>query len=144
MAANLGTDIRTLEGSLNRLLAYSTMMGAEITLPLAVEALKDFLNSGFSAKNDIGKVQKVVADYFKVSIEDLKSKKRNANIAFPRQIAMYLCRKHTEESFDRIGIEFGGKDHSTVMHSCKKLEQEMRVNQSIKEAIEKMDKELSN
>lgn len=144
MAANLGTDIRTLEGSLNRLLAYSTMMGADITLQLAIEALKDFLNSGFSAKNDIGKVQKVVADYFKVSIEDLKSKKRNANIAFPRQIAMYLCRKHTEESFDRIGIEFGGKDHSTVMHSCKKLEQEMKVNQSIKEAIDKMDKELSN
>ena len=144
MASNIGTDIRNLEGSLNRLLAYSLMMGAEIDLDLAIEALKDYINSGYSEKNDVGRIQKIVADYFKISIEDLKSKKRNADIAFPRQIAMYLCRKHTDESFPKIGIEFGGKDHSTVMHSCEKIEQEIKNNKNFREEIDKLEKELHN
>ena len=143
MASNLGTDIRNLEGSLNRLFAYSTMMGAEITLDLAIDALKDYIIVGTS-DNDVGKIQKIVADYFKISIEDLKSKKRNADIAFPRQIAMYLCRKHTDASFPKIGIEFGGKDHSTVMHSCEKIEQEMKKNKSLAEEIDKLEKNLHN
>lgn len=144
MASNIGTDIRSLEGSLYRLVAYSTMMGADINLDLAIEALKDNINSGYSEKNDVGRVQKVVAEHFNISIEDLKSKKRNADIAFPRQIAMYLCRKHTDESFPKIGIEFGGKDHSTVMHSCEKIEQEIKNNKSLAEEIEKMEKDLHN
>ncbi len=142
MASNIGTDIRNLEGSLNRLFAYSTMMGREIDLDLAIEALKDYINAGYSEKNDVGRIQKIVADYFKISIEDLKSKKRNADIAFPRQIAMYLCRKHTDESFPKIGIEFGGKDHSTVMHSCDKIEQEIKNNKKLAEEIDKLEKEL--
>lgn len=144
MASNLGTDIRQLEGSINRLLAYSTMMCSKINLPLAIEALKDYVNTGYSEKNDVSRIQKVVADYFKVSIEDLKSKKRNADIAFPRQIAMYLCRELTDESFPKIGIEFGGKDHSTVMHSCEKIDSEIKNNKSIADTIEKLRKEISN
>ena len=127
MASNIGTDIRQLEGSVNRLMAYSTMMCSKIDLNLAIEALKDYVNAGFSEKNDVSRIQKIVADYFKVSIEDLKSKKRNAEIAFPRQVAMYLCRRLTDESFPKIGIEFGGKDHSTVMHSCEKIEMEIKI-----------------
>ena len=142
MASNIGTDIRSLEASLNRLFAYSTMMGADITLDLAIEALKDYINAGFSEKNDVGKIQKLVADYFKVSIDDLKSKKRNADLAFPRQIAMYLCRKHTDESFPKIGLEFGGKDHTTVMHSCYKIEKEIKNNKNLAEEIDKLEKEL--
>ncbi len=144
MASNIGTDIRQLEGSVNRLMAYSTMMGAEIDLNLAIEALKDYVNKGFSEKNDVSRIQKIVADYFKISIEDLKSKKRNADIAFPRQIAMYLCRKLTDESFPKIGIEFGGKDHSTVMHSCEKIEQEIKTNKSFAETIDKLEKDIHN
>lgn len=144
MASNIGTDIRNLEGSLNRLFAYSLMMGSDIDLDLAIEALKDYINAGYSEKNDVGRIQKIVADYFKISIEDLKSKKRNADIAFPRQIAMYLCRKHTDESFPKIGIEFGGKDHSTVMHSCEKIEQEIKNNKRLAEEIDKLEKELHN
>ena len=144
MASNIGTDIRNLEGSLNRLFAYSLMMGSDITLELAIEALKDYINAGYSEKNDVGRIQKIVADYFNISIEDLKSKKRNADIAFPRQIAMYLCRKHTDESFPKIGIEFGGKDHSTVMHSCEKIEQEIKNNKSLAEEIDKLEKDLHN
>ncbi len=144
MASNIGTDIRNLEGSLNRLFAYSLMMGSEITLDLAIDALKDYIKAGYSEKNDVGRIQKIVSDYFNISIEDLKSKKRNADIAFPRQIAMYLCRKHTDESFPKIGIEFGGKDHSTVMHSCEKIEQEIKNNKSLAEEIDKLEKDLHN
>ena len=144
MSSNIGPDIRQLEGSVDRLMAYSTMMGAEIDLNLAIEALKDYVNKGFSEKNDVSRIQKIVADYFKISIEDLKSKKRNADIAFPRQIAMYLCRKLTDESFPKIGIEFGGKDHSTVMHSCEKIEQEIKTNKNFAETIDKLEKDIHN
>ena len=144
MAANMGTDIRQLEGSINRLMAYSTMMGQKITLDLAIDALKDYVNTGISEKNDVGRIQKIVADYFKISIDDLKSKKRNADIAFPRQIAMYLCRKLTDESFPKIGVEFGGKDHSTVMHSCEKIEQEIKNKKTFADIIEKLEKDIKN
>lgn len=144
MASNIGTDIRQLEGSVNRLMAYSTMMCQNIDLNLAVEALKDYINKGYSEKNDISRVQKIVADYFKISIEDLKSKKRNADIAFPRQIAMYLCRKLVGESYPKIGIEFGGKDHSTVMHSCEKIEIEIKNNKSFRETIEKLESDIQS
>ena len=84
----------------------------------------------------------MVADYFQISIDDLKSKKRSANIAFPRQIAMYLSRTELNESFERIGLEFGGKDHSTVMHSCDKIKKEMEENIEIKNSIEKIKENL--
>jgi len=142
MASNLGSDIRMLEGSLTRLIAYSTIMGSEIDLNLAIEALKDYINKGISEKNNVNKIQKKVAEYFKISIDDLKSKKRNSNISFPRQIAMYLCRKLTDESFPKIGIDFGGKDHSTVMHSCEKIEREISTNKDLRETIEKLEKEI--
>lgn len=144
IASNIGTDIRSLIGSLTRLLAYSTMMGREINLDIAIEALKDSINSGYSEKNNVSRIQKIVADYFKISIEDLKSKKRNANIAFPRQIAIYLCRKHTEEALEKIGMEFGGMNHSTVIHSCKKIEQEIRNNKSMAEEIDKLERDIHN
>ena len=112
----MASDVRQLEGAITRLLAYSTIMGgADITLSLAVDALKDFINKGTSEKTNISRVQKVVADYFQISVDDLKGKKRSASVAFPRQIAMYLSREILNESYQRIGLEFGGRDHSTVM-----------------------------
>ena len=142
MASNLGSDIRQLEGAVTRLVAYSTIMGSEIDLDLAIEALRDYINKGVSEKNNVNKIQKVVAEYFQISVEDLKSKKRNSNISFPRQIAMYLCRKFTDESFPKIGIEFGGKDHSTVMHSCEKIEKEIKINKDLEKTIDKLQKEI--
>lgn len=144
MASNLGTDIRQLEGSLNRLIAYSTMMGKDIDLELAMEALKDFVNKGFSEKNEVSRIQRIVAEHFKISIDDLKSKKRISNISFPRQIAMYLCRKLTDESFPKIGMEFGGKDHTTVMHACKKIEDKLKFDKNLQEEIDKMEKDIIN
>ena len=142
MASTLGSDVRQLEGAVTRLVAYSTIMGSEIDLDLAVEALKDYINKGYSEKNNVRRIQKVVSEHFKVSIEDLKSKKRNANLAFPRQIAMYLCRQLTEESFPKIGIEFGGKDHSTVMHAVEKIEKESKNNPELANTLEKLEKEI--
>ncbi|MEG1351218.1 MAG: chromosomal replication initiator protein DnaA [Bacilli bacterium] len=143
IASNMGSDVRQLEGSVTRLLAYSTMMsGSEINIDLAIEALKDYINKGVSEKNNIHKIQKVVATYFGITVEDLKSKKRNSSIAFPRQIAMYLCRKLTDESFPKLGIEFGGKDHSTVIHSVDKIEEEIKTNKELFNIIEKLKKDI--
>lgn len=143
IASNVGSDVRHLEGSITRLLAYSTIMGgAEITLDLAIDVLKDFVNKGYSEKNSVNRIQRIVAEYFQVSVEDMKSKKRSANLAFPRQVAMYLCRKLTNESFPKIGIEFGGKDHSTVMHSVEKIENEIISNKELANIIEKLKKEI--
>lgn len=143
IASNTGTNVRQLEGSITRLVAYSSMMGsAEITLDLAMEALKDSINKGIGEKNDVRRIQKIVSEYFSISVEDIRSKKRSSNISFPRQIAMYLCRMMTNESFPRIGIEFGGKDHSTVMHSVEKIENEIKVNKDLANIIEKLKKDI--
>ncbi len=143
IASNIGPDVRHLEGAITRLIAYSTIMGGEkIDLDLAIEALKDFNNKGVGEKNDIHRIQKIVAEYFQISVEDIRSKKRSANIAFPRQIAIYLCRSMTSESFPKIGIEFGGKDHSTVMYSVEKIEKEIRENKDLANIIEKLKKDI--
>lgn len=142
MASNLGSDIRHLEGAVTRLVAYSTIMGSEIDLNLAIEALKDYINKGIGEKNNIVKIQKIVAEHFQISIDDIKSKKRSSNISFPRQIAMYLCRKLTDESFPKIGIEFGGKDHSTVIHSCEKIEKEIKNNKNLADTIKKIENDI--
>lgn len=143
IASNIGPDVRQLEGSITRLLAYSAIMGGEkITLDLAIDALKDFISKGIGEKNDIRRIQKIVSEYFQITIEDIRGKKRSANIAFPRQIAMYLCRTMTSESFPKIGTEFGGKDHSTVMFSVEKIENEIKVNKDLANIIEKLKKDI--
>lgn len=143
IASNIGNNVRILEGAINRLLAYSAFSGAaEINLDLAVEALKDDINKGYSEKNSINKIQRIVAEYFQITVEDMKSKKRSANLTVPRQIAMYLCRVLTDESFPKIGIDFGGKDHSTVMHSVEKVEKEIKENKELANTIEKLKKEI--
>ena len=143
IASNMSSDVRRLEGAVNRLMAYSLIMGGTpITLETSVDALKDIINKGTSEKTNILKVQKGVADYFQISVDDLKSKKRSANIAFPRQIAMYLSRTLLNESFERIGLEFGGKDHSTVMHSCDKIKMEIESNLEIRNSVEKIKENI--
>ncbi len=137
------SDVRSLEGALTRVCAYSTIFfEEEITLDLAVEALKGTISQTSNFKNDIQKIQRIVAEYYNVSVEDLKSKKRVASIAFPRQIAIYLSRLLTDESFPRIGMEFGGRDHSTVIHSCDKIEKEIKNNKQLEKIIEEIKLKL--
>lgn len=143
IASNIGPDVRQLEGAITRLVAYSTIMGGiKIDLDLAIEALKDFISKGVGEKNDVHRIQKIVSEYFQISIDDIKSKKRSSNISFPRQIAMYLCRTMLNESFPKIGTEFGGKDHSTVMHSVEKIENEIKVNKDLANIIEKLKDDI--
>lgn len=144
IASNMASDVRQLEGAINRLLAYSTIMGgAEINLSLAIDALKDFINKGTSEKTNISKVQKIVADFFQISVDDLKGKKRSSSVAFPRQIAMFLSRDVLNESYQRIGLEFGGRDHSTVMTSCRKIEMDIKSTKSIRDTVDKIKQNLS-
>ena len=144
IANNCHSDIRKLEGALTRVCAYSTIFfQEEITLDLAVDALKETISkSNFVSKNDINRIQRVVAEYYNVTVEDLKSKKRVATIAFPRQIAIYLSRQLTDESFPRIGMEFGGRDHSTVIHSVDKIANEITTNKQLSKIIEEIKKKL--
>ena len=143
IASNMGPDVRQLEGAITRLIAYSTIMGGlEINLDVAIDALKDEINKGIVEKDDVHRIQKIVSEYFQISVEDIRSKKRSSNISFPRQIAMYLCRTMTSESFPKIGTEFGGKDHSTVMHSVEKIENEIKINKDLANIIDKLMKDI--
>ena len=140
IASNVSSDVRSLVGAINRLMAESLTFNIvdKITLPIAVQALKTTINKGTSEKPNILRVQNVVADHYKISVDDLKSKKRSAVVAGPRQIAMYLSRSLLNESFERIGLEFGGKDHSSVMHACNKIKEEMENNESLRDEIDKI------
>ena len=136
-------DVRHMEGTINRLLAYTAMMAPDIiTLDFAIEAIKDYVNINVYQENTISHIQKVVADFFKITVEDLKSKRRCNNIARPRHIAMYLCRIETEENLAKIGLEFGGRDHSTVVASCEKIKNELRNNTTLDNMLKEIKSKL--
>ncbi len=136
-------DVRHIEGTINRLLAYTAMMAPEIiTLDFTVEAIKDYVNTNIYQENTISHIQKVVADYFKITVEDLKSKRRSSNITRPRHIAMYLCKIETEENLSKIGLEFGGRDHSTVIASCEKIKNELKNNTTLDNLLKELKAKL--
>jgi len=143
IASNCTTDIRKLEGAITRVFAYATIMnGSDITMELAVEALKDYFVKSIISKNKIEQVQQLICNHYNISIEDLKSKKRMANISVPRQIGMYICRTCLKESLPKIGLEFGGKDHTTVMHSVDKIKKEIKNNSDLENQINKIISEI--
>ena len=133
------SDVRTLEGCINRILAYSSIMnGSNIDLPLAEEALNGYVVKPLVSKNKINQVQQIISQNYNITVEDLKSKKRKANISYPRQIAMYICRTILDEPLARIGSEFGGKDHTTVMHSVNKIASELKKDKNLNDEIQKI------
>jgi chromosomal replication initiator protein len=121
IAGRIKSNIRELEGSLIRLIAYASLTGQEITLPLAQEVLKNILDYEDKAVT-IEMIQKFVAEYYNLKLMDLKSRNNSKSIAMPRQVAMYLCKSLTHASLPEIGRSFGGKHHSTVIHSIRKIE----------------------
>ena len=121
IAGRIKSNIRELEGSLIRLIAYASLTGQEITLPLAQEVLKNILDHEEKAVT-IEIIQKFVADYYNLKLVDLKSRNNSKSIAKPRQVAMYLCKLLTRASLPEIGRSFGGKHYSTVIHSIRKVE----------------------
>ena len=121
IAGKIKSNIRELEGSLIRLVAYASLTGQEISLGLAQEVLKNILDHEEKAVT-IEIIQKFVADYYNLKLVELKSRNNSKSVAMPRQIAMYLCKSLTRASLPEIGRSFGGKHHSTVIHSIRKVE----------------------
>lgn len=135
LASVSGSNIRELEGYLIRIGAVSSLSGKEITLGMAKEALKHIVKDYPKKVIVVEDVQRAVATFFNIKVSDLKSKKKPKNIALPRQIAMYLIRECTSASFPEIGAAFGGKDHSTVIHACKKIGKTIEGNQDLRRTI---------
>ncbi len=143
IAQNCDTDVRSLEGGITRLAAYTSIIVPDvIDVEFTNEALKDYITKNPYVSNDIASIQKAVADYYKLTVEVLKGKKRSANIAYPRMVAMYMCRTLTDQSFPRIGLEFGGKDHSTVIHAVDKITEDLKTNSQLKEIINEIKSKL--
>ncbi len=144
IASNCGSDVRNLEGAITRLYAYSAIMGINhLTLEKALEALDEYTNNMLYIDNSINKIMLVVANYFKLSVDDLKGKKRSKEIANARMIAMYLCRTLTDETYPRIGLEFGGRDHSTVIHGYEKINEDIKNNSELEKIISELKLKMS-
>jgi len=142
LASNIDSNVRELEGSLTRLGAFSSLTKATITVELAKDVLRNTLKNA-QQEITVENIQKTICDYFNLKITDLKAKRRTQNIALPRQVAMYLCRKYTETSFPAIGDKFGGRDHSTVIHASKTIERKIKEDPHMQTTIEKLERNLN-
>lgn len=141
--ANLiNSNIRELEGALIRVIAYASLTKREITIELAEEVLKDIIPSQQATRISIPQIQQAVAEYFHLSVEDLKSKRRTQNITLPRQIAMFLAREVTDASLPKIGEEFGGRDHTTVIHAYEKIKESMESDPQINQIVKDLSQQL--
>lgn len=143
IATKIKSNIRELEGALIRLVAFSSLTNKEISVELASEALKDIISKKQSKQVTVDLIQEVVANYYNIRIEDFKSARRTRNVAFPRQIAMYLARKLTDMSLPKIGEEFGGRDHTTVIHAYEKISENLKVNDALQNAMNDITKRIN-
>jgi len=140
IARNISSNVRDLEASLTKLIAYAELTKKPVTLETAQQQLRDTFGSPKQNNVTIETIQKVVAEYFSLSYTDLKGKKRTKAISFPRQLAMYIAREITEYSTTELGMEFGGRDHTTVMHGCQKIEERLKAEPSLETTIQKLGK----
>ena len=136
IAKNVQTNVRDLESSLTKMLGYVELVGKELTVQIAQEQLRDTFNSPLSGTISIDTIQKVVADHYGISVADIKSKKRDRKYVIPRQNALYIARQLTEYSFPELGNEFGGRDHTTAMHSYNKVEDQLKTDSSLNSTIQ--------
>ena len=132
---NVTTNVRDLERALTKLIAYADLVNKNISLEIAQKQLSDFFSNPTQKNITIDIIMRVTADYFGLSYNDLKGKKRTKAIAFPRQVAMYITREMTEYSTTEIGLEFGGRDHTTVMHACQKIDNTMKTDPTLEPTI---------
>ena len=143
IASNCVGDVRKLEGAITRVFSYATMMnGSEITLDLAIDALRDYFSKTIVSKNKMEQVIQIICDHYNLTPEELLSKKRSNDIAIPRMIAMYICRVYLDENLTKIGIQFGGKNHTTVMHAVDKIKKEILKDDHLNGEILKMVNEI--
>lgn len=142
IATKIKSNIRELEGALIRIVAYSSLTNRDVSIELAEEALKDILSSTRPQEVNVDYIKEVVSKNLGIKMEDFNSKKRTRTISYPRQIAMYLCRELTELSLPKIGEEFGGRDHTTVIHAYEKIALEVESDLYLKKKIDKLIKEI--
>ncbi|TYP57402.1 chromosomal replication initiator protein DnaA [Thermosediminibacter litoriperuensis] len=142
IATKIETNIRELEGALIRIVAFSSLTNKPIDLNLAEHVLKDILPNNKPKTVTVMDILQVVGGHFSVKIEDFKSKKRTKELAFARQVAMYLCRELTDYSLPKIGEEFGGRDHTTVIHACEKISRDIQRDAQLSSLIENLKKKI--
>ena len=142
LATRIKTNVRRLEGALMRVASFASLSGKELTHEVVEHLLKDILQEEARRAVTIDQIQRRVAEHFDVRLADMTSKRRPANIAFPRQIAMYLARELTKASLNEIGEAFGGRDHGTVLHACKLVKKRMKEQDKIRQTISFIDSAL--
>ena len=143
IASKIKSNIRELEGALIRIIAYSSLTNREVSVDLATEALKDIISKKQGKHVTIDAIQDIVASYYNLRIEDLKSQRRTRSVAYPRQIAMYLSRKLTDMSLPKIGEEFGGRDHTTVIHAYEKISENLKTDDTLQHTVNNITKKLT-
>jgi chromosomal replication initiator protein len=141
MAHRISTNVRVLEGALTRLFAFASLVGKEITMELTQECLADFLRAS-ERKITVEEIQRKVSDHYNIRLSDLIGPKRVRTFARPRQIAMYLCKQLTSRSLPEIGRRFGGRDHTTIMHGVKRIEELKQLDGQIAEDVEMLRRAL--
>lgn len=144
IAKNVCTNVRDLEAALTKIQAYAELVGKEVTVEIAQQQLRDMFSSPKQGNITIEIIQKVVAEKYGLSLADIKGKKRNKNIILPRQFALYIARELTEYSTTELGIEFGGKDHTTVMHSCEKVEKMLISDPTVETTIQMLIRSIKD
>ncbi|MGE9296962.1 MAG: chromosomal replication initiator protein DnaA, partial [Puniceicoccales bacterium] len=144
LAERVSRNVRRMEGALTRVAGYAALMKTELSVDTVETLLKDILHEEAQNQVTVEKIQQKVADYHKLRLGDMVSKRRPANIAFPRQIAMYLSRVLTSHSLQEIGDAFGGRDHGTVIHACKTVENIMEQDDNVSRTVEYLRKQLAS
>lgn len=144
IATRIRSNVRRLEGALVRIATYTSLGQGELSIERIEELLRDILREEAAAKVSIDTIQKTVAEHYDIRLADMTSRRRPANIAFPRQIAMYLSRKLTGGSLVEIGEAFGGRDHGTVIHACKKVESVMQTDERTKQTVASLGARLAH
>ncbi len=142
LAENIKSNVRRLEGALVRVATFASLAGEDVTVAKVEHLLRDFIQEEASRQVTIDGIQRVVAETFDVRLADMISRRRPASIAFPRQIAMFLSRSLTHNSLMEIGESFGGRDHGTVIHACKKVSSEIEKQPGLKERLERIEAQL--
>lgn len=143
LANRIRTNVRRLEGALVRVAAYAQLSGKTLDLETVETLLREILQEEGKVAISVSEIQKRVADYFDIRLADMTSKRRPENIAFPRQIAMYLTRQLTEHSLSAIGESFGGRDHGTVLHACRQVRDRMEVEAKVRQDVGYLEKQLT-
>ena len=142
LATRIRTNIRRLEGALIRVASYASLTGKKLTIEVVENLLREILHEEGRQTISIEVIQKRVAEHFDIRLADMTSKRRPENIAFPRQIAMYLSRQLTESSLNTIGEAYGGRDHGTVLHACRLVKDRMEVDSNVRQVVHYLEKQL--